>query len=244
MIHTFSFQKSAGEDVPGIITRRLANLALTEWGRASQSEHSRLSIAVVKLTSSGTTWFLVVPKLCRKAGCLKSEIPNYVQQHKVSSSPLPYWHLFLQECPFFVVRSSVCQWPCSLQHLCCALTLNWGEIKMLSLGFPFAGPSCPCCWFGEAVQGALLRLCVWGVVTLCNTNWGCAGQVALGGTQGVVLNRSTGAVTGLETNCGFIPRCCVCLLPWCHCICSIFSTISVLLVLNCKSRQSKSHLQT
>lgn len=85
---------------------------------------------------------------------------------------------------------------------------------------------------------------VWGVVTLHNAKWDCVGHVALGGTQGLLLNRNTGTVTGSVTNCVFIPRYCVCLLPWCHCMCSVFSTVSVLLVLNCKSKQSKSHLQT
>lgn len=69
MIHTFSFQESVGENVPGIITR-LANPSLTEWGRGSQFEHSHLSIAVVKLTSAGVTWFLFVPILSRKSVCL------------------------------------------------------------------------------------------------------------------------------------------------------------------------------
>lgn len=157
----------------------------------------------------------------------------------MSSSPVPSWR--------FAGVSLYCEvfsMPLTLRHLCCALTLHQGEIKMLSLGISLHWSFLSLFLFGEAAQGALLRLCAWGVVTRHSTKWDCARPVALGGTRGVVLNRGTGTVTGLVTNCAFIPRYCVYLLPWCHSICSMVSTISVLLALNCKSKQSKSHLQT
>lgn len=72
-------------------------------------------IAVVKLTSAGATWFLVAPKLSRKIWLFKSELPDYVQQHKVSGSPVPLGTL--QECSFFVVRFSVCHWPCNISSV-------------------------------------------------------------------------------------------------------------------------------
>lgn len=52
------------------------------------------------------------------------------QQHKLSSSPVPSWHF--ARVPLFYCE--VFSMPVSLQRLCCALTLHWGEIKMLSLG--------------------------------------------------------------------------------------------------------------
>lgn len=59
-----------------------------------------------------------------------------MQRHRVSSSPVLTWQLLQDESISF--SCEVCSTPLTphVQHLCCALTLCWGERKMLSLGIP------------------------------------------------------------------------------------------------------------
>lgn len=195
-------------------------------------------IAVVKLTWAGTTWFLVVPKFSTKSGCLS--LRYLITCSSTRCQAVLSLLGIVEECPFFVVKSSVCQWPC--KSLLCSDPSSGGNKDAVIGNFPSLVLPFPVGLEKQCKEHCSTS--VWGVVTLHNAKWGCVGHVALGGTQGLMLNRSTGAVTGSVTNCVFIPRYCVCLLPWCHCMCRVFSTISVLLALNCKSKQSKSHLQT
>lgn len=60
---------------------------------------------------------------------------NHVQLHKVSSGPVLTWPLPLRD-ESVCLSCEVCSAPLAphVQHLCCALALCWGEIKMLSLG--------------------------------------------------------------------------------------------------------------
>lgn len=69
-------------------------------------------IAVVKLTSAGTTWFLVAPKHSRKFGCLS--LSYQITCSSTGCQAVLSLLRILQQCTFLVVRSSVCQWLCNI----------------------------------------------------------------------------------------------------------------------------------
>lgn len=69
-------------------------------------------IAVVKLPSAATTWFLVAPKLSRKSGCLS--LSCLITCSSTRCQAVLSLLRTLQECIFLVGRTSICQWLCNI----------------------------------------------------------------------------------------------------------------------------------